>query len=52
MLTDYENKVSSPNTKDTNICPSCKGKDWKQVIRKMQKYLICKRCGHAKKVSK
>jgi uncharacterized Zn finger protein len=49
MLTNYENKVSLPDTKNADTCPSCKGTDWKMVVRKGQKYLVCKRCGHVKK---
>jgi len=49
MLTNYENKVLFSETKDVDICPSCKGTGWKMVARKDQKYLVCKRCGHVKK---
>lgn len=55
MLTDYQNKVLLPKTKDADICPSCKGKDWKTVAygpQRNRRRLVCKRCGHVKEVSK
>ncbi|MCJ7747947.1 MAG: hypothetical protein MUP27_09390 [Desulfobacterales bacterium] len=49
---NYENKVLTPDAKKTDVCPSCKRNDWKEVIHdRTQKYLVCKNCGHVKRVS-
>jgi rRNA maturation endonuclease Nob1 len=48
MLTDYENKVMTPKTKESNICPSCGHKEWRKVVKRSRKRLVCKVCGHVK----
>lgn len=53
MLTEYENKDLFPEVKD--LCPSCGEKDWKTILRgqkQVQRYKVCKKCGHVKKVKR
>jgi len=50
MLTDYKNKVFLPDARD--VCPSCKGKDWRKVVYGTRKHLVCKGCGYVKEIRK
>lgn len=55
MLTDYENKVLTPNVGKTDECPSCAGNNWKKVTygpHRSRRCLVCKRCGYVKGGSK
>lgn len=49
MLTNYKNKVMTPNTKDSKFCQVCGKSWWKKIIRNSKVFMVCKECGHVKK---